>query len=152
MCFKRDSGFEFRHLVGSSRGSSRWGPLRPWARSGACGGLCETMRRESEGLDHDIRPAVHQRRYDHAAVALDGKMFVVGGNARGKLLADTAVLDLTTLSWAARPQPGGSSSVPMGAAATDAMAAAAAALPACAAHAVVVCRGQVNVETINASA
>jgi len=70
-------------------------------------------------------------RYDHAAVQLEGKMYVVGGNARGTLLADTSVLDLTTLAWAPPQQQQGGRNAATG-------------LPACAAHVLVVARGKVS--------
>lgn len=40
-----------------------------------------------------------RRRYEHAATYLGGRMYVIGGNSNGRLLADTAFLDIRTLSW-----------------------------------------------------
>lgn len=38
-------------------------------------------------------------RYQHAAAAVDDKLFVVGGNHNGRFLNDVQVLDLTNLKW-----------------------------------------------------
>lgn len=38
-------------------------------------------------------------RYDHASAVCDGRMYVVGGNSRGRFLSDVQVLDLSTFVW-----------------------------------------------------
>lgn len=91
------------------------------------------------GLAHArliTRMCVGPCRYEHAAVLLDGKMYVVAGNCRGKFLGDVHELDLATLAWSrvdgeasAAPTP---SSTPVSAAASPLQTPAAGALPHCA--------------------
>lgn len=40
-----------------------------------------------------------RRRYEHAATYLGGRMYIIGGNSNGRLLSDTAFLDIRTLTW-----------------------------------------------------